>query len=129
MFHIRAGATGTALRCLVVRADPMIRKSEYLGYVKPTDRVLVNPEVVLCEEFDDWAVLFHPLTGDAIATGSVGVLLWKVLDGQRTLVEIAADIAAQCEDAPDTVLEDTIAFSRDLYWRSFVVIAPKGNQG
>ena len=89
--------------------------------MQPTDKPIADPQVVLREEFDDWAVLFHPLTGEAVGTGPVGVTIWKLLDGQRTVAEIAAVVAAQCEDAPPTVLGDTIAFVQDLRRRLFVL--------
>ena len=88
-----------------------------------TDKPIAEPQVVLREEFDDWAVLFHPLTGEAVGTGPVGVAIWKLLDGQRTLAEVAAQVEAQCEDAPTTVLEDTLAFVEDLRRRLFVLVA------
>ncbi len=93
--------------------------------MKPTAKPVADPQVVLREEFDDWAVLFHPLTAEAVGTGPVGVAIWKALDGQRTLTEIAAEIEAQCEDAPDTVLEDTVAFAEDLERRLFVLVEEK----
>ena len=85
-----------------------------------TERPIASPDAVLREEFDDWAVLFHPHTGEAVGVGPVGVAIWKLLDGQHSLAEIAAEIEAQCEDAPDTVLEDTLAFVEDLKRRAFV---------
>ena len=94
--------------------------------VKPTDRPLASTEVVLREEFDDWAVLFQPQTGEAIGTGPVGVVIWKILDGRHTLAEVAAEIEAQCEALPDTVLEDTLAFVEDLQKRLFLKIEYDG---
>lgn len=88
--------------------------------MQATDKPVANPKVVLREEFDDWAVLFQPLTGEAVGTGPVGVAIWKLLDGQRTLAEIAAQVKAECEDAPDDVLEDTLAFADDLQRRLFL---------
>ena len=85
-----------------------------------TDRPIASPEAVLREDFDDWAVLFEPLTGEAIGTGPVGVAIWKMLDGRRTLAEVAAEIAAQYEASPDTVMEDTLAFASDLQRRLFL---------
>ena len=95
--------------------------------MKPTDKLNASPDVVLREEFDDWAVLFHPLTGEAIGTGPVGVAIWKLLDGTRTLEEVARAVKAQCEDAPDveTVLGDTLTFADDLQRRLFVVVREK----
>jgi SynChlorMet cassette protein ScmD len=93
-----------------------------------TDKPTASSKVVLYEEFDDWAVLFQPLTGEAVGTGPLGVAIWQALDGRRTLAEIAAEIEAQCGDAPDRVLEDTIAFVEDLQRRLFLRVG-KRNEG
>ena len=91
--------------------------------MQATDRPIANPDAVLREEFDDWALLFEPVTGEAVGIGPVGVAIWKLLDGQRTLAQIAAEIEAMCEDAPDTVLEDAVAFVSDLERHLLVKIA------
>lgn len=95
-------------------------------HLYPADQPIANPQVMLREEFDDWTVLFHPLTGDVVGVGPVGVTIWKLLGGRRTLAEIAAEIHARFEDAPDTVLEDTVAFVDDLKRRLFVTLSPDG---
>ena len=91
--------------------------------MNPADKPSADPQVVLREDFADWAVLFHPLTGEAVGVSPVGVTIWKLLAqrGQRTLAEVAAEVQAQCEDAPPTVLADTIAFVQDLRRRLFVL--------
>ena len=96
--------------------------------MQPTDKPIISPDVVLREEFDDWAILFHPLTGEAVGTSPVGVAIWKLLDGRRTLAQVAAKIEAQCQDAPAsaTVLEDTLAFVNDLERRLFVGMKAEG---
>ena len=94
--------------------------------INPTDKPTTNPDIVLGDEFDDWTILFHPRTGEAIGVDPVGAAIWKRLDGLHTLAEVAAEIKAQCEeDAPDTVLEDTLAFVNDLEQRLFVIKAKK----
>ncbi len=94
--------------------------------MRPQDRPVISPEVVLREEFDDWAVLFQPQTGEAIGTGPVGVAIWKMLDGRRTLAELAFEIGARCEDPPDTLLEDSLAFVEDLERRLFLELQDGG---
>jgi SynChlorMet cassette protein ScmD len=78
--------------------------------MKPTDRPLANPSVVLREEFDDWAVLFNPDNANAAGTNPVGVAVWKQLDGRQSVDTIAAVIANDFADAPDTALRDVTAF-------------------
>jgi len=84
---------------------------------------------VLREEFADWSLLFHPLTGEVVGIDPVGVTIWQLLDGQRTLAEVAAQVQARFEDAPDTVLEDTLAFVSDLQRRLFVLTEPAARHG
>ena len=45
--------------------------------MNPTDTPLASPDVVLREEFDDWTILFHPLTGEAVGVGPVGFVGMK----------------------------------------------------
>jgi len=96
--------------------------------VKPTDAPTANPQVILHEEFDDWVLLFLPLTGEVVGIDPVGLLIWKMLDGRRTAAEIASAIAAQCKDAPPTVLDDTLAFLTDLSRRMFVSTEKTGTE-
>ena len=88
--------------------------------MKQTDRPIANPIVVLREEFDDWAVLFNPDTADAVGTNPVGVAVWKLLDGKRSLAEIVAEIRDSFEGAPDTVVKEIDAFVATLAEKGFV---------
>ena len=78
------------------------------------DKPLVNPSVILREEFDDWAVLFDPDTAEGYALNPVGVLIWKQLDGTHTLEEIVAAVRSSCEDVPADVLDHCRSFVEDL---------------
>ena len=72
---------------------------------------IANPLVVLREEFDDWAVLFDPDTGNAFGLNPVGVFVWKRLDGHHTPERIASEIRENCQNVPDEVeahVEDLI---------------------
>jgi hypothetical protein len=89
-----------------------------------TDRPIAHPQAVLHDEFDDWAILFQPLTGEAVGVGPVGVEIWKLLDGRRTLAEIAAEIAALCAEPQKAVLADTLTFLNDLERRLLVLTEP-----
>jgi SynChlorMet cassette protein ScmD len=84
------------------------------------DRPIANPTVVLREEFDDWAILFNPDTADAVGTNPVGVAVWKLMDGRRSLKEIVAEIQDQFADVPDAVPQDVTAFIKDLAKRGFI---------
>lgn len=91
----------------------------------PTDIPQVQPDVVLTEEFPDCVLLFLPLTGEVVGIEPVGLLIWKLIDGQRTVAQIAAEVTAQCQDAPPSVLEDTLAFLENLNRRLFISLGPQ----
>jgi SynChlorMet cassette protein ScmD len=77
--------------------------------MNPTDRPIANPNAVLREEFDDWAVLFNPDTADASGINPVGVAVWKRMDGKRSLEDIVSEIRNSFEDTPDAAFVNTLA--------------------
>jgi SynChlorMet cassette protein ScmD len=88
--------------------------------MKKSDKPITNPLVVLREEFDDWAVLFNPETADAVGINPVGVVIWKLMDGQRGIEELVREIENYFADVPDTASEDVTAFVNDLAARGFI---------
>jgi SynChlorMet cassette protein ScmD len=79
-----------------------------------SDRPMANPTIVLREEFDDWAVLFDPDTGDAFGLNPVSVFIWKRLDGNRTLTEILDDVKNECDDVADNAEDQILQFVDQL---------------
>jgi len=75
---------------------------------------IANPLIVLREEFDDWAILFDPESGNAFGLNPVSVFIWKLLDGHHTVVQIVESIRAECDDVPDDAQDRVIAFVQDL---------------
>jgi SynChlorMet cassette protein ScmD len=75
---------------------------------------IANPLIVLREEFDDWAILFDPDTGDAFGLNPIGVHIWKRLDGNHSVEEILEDLQEDCEDVPDEASVDLQEFIEDL---------------
>ncbi|MBN2199962.1 MAG: SynChlorMet cassette protein ScmD [Candidatus Aminicenantes bacterium] len=67
------------------------------------DKPVANPQVVLREEFDDWAVLFDPDTAEGFAVNPVGVLIWKELDGNHDIADIVRVVREKCENVPEDV--------------------------
>lgn len=81
---------------------------------------VANPVVVLREEFDDWAVLFNPDTGDAVGINPVGVAVWKLMDKGQGLEAIVAKIHDRFADVPEAATEEISAFVGELAERGFV---------
>lgn len=65
------------------------------------DKTIANPSIVLREEFDDWAILFDPDSGDAVGVNPVGVFIWKLLDGSHTTEDILRKLLETCEKVPE----------------------------
>ena len=63
-------------------------------------KLIANPLVVLREEFDDWAILFDPDTGNAVGLNQLGVFIWKLLDGSHTRQDILKKLRESCENVP-----------------------------
>lgn len=81
---------------------------------------IANPVCVLREEFDDWAVLFNPDTANAVGINPTGVHMWKLMDGQHSLEDIANAMKALFDEVPDTTLEDVKKFVDALAEQGFV---------
>jgi SynChlorMet cassette protein ScmD len=90
-----------------------------------TDRPIVNPVVVLREEFDDWAVLFNPDTADAMGTNPIGVAVWKRMDGKRSIEDIVSEIKDRFQDAPDASSKEIAVFINTLAEKGFVGLEVK----
>jgi SynChlorMet cassette protein ScmD len=82
--------------------------------VKNDEKPTVNPLVVLREEFDDWAVLFDPDSGNAFGLSPTGVYLWKHLDGKHTLDALLQKIRNHADNAPEGISDHIKAFVDEL---------------
>jgi SynChlorMet cassette protein ScmD len=82
-------------------------------------RPIANSLLVLREEFDDWAVLFDPDSGDAFGMNPVGVFVWKRLDGKHDEEDIARELAGNCDDMPPDAREHIREFMNELVQRGF----------
>jgi SynChlorMet cassette protein ScmD len=80
-------------------------------------KAVANISIVLREEFDNWAILFDPDTGNTFGLNPIGVLIWKHLDGHHTLDEITEKIREVAEVIPSDVtghVEDFVRYAVKL---------------
>lgn len=78
---------------------------------------IANLRVVLREEFDDWAVLFDPGSGDACGLNPVSVFIWKLLDGTHNEKDILKKLCENCNNVPEEAESDIREFVNDLVKR------------
>ena len=79
-----------------------------------TRNPIANPTMVLREEFDDWAVLFDPDTGNAFGLNPTSVFIWKHLDGKHTPSDILNKLKGNCESVPAEVEQHLEKFIKEL---------------
>ncbi|HMK92527.1 MAG TPA: PqqD family peptide modification chaperone [Thermoleophilia bacterium] len=89
-----------------------------------TDRVAPGPVVVLREEFDDWALLYDADTGRVAGLNPTGVAVWKLLDGVRTVADVAAAVTAGYADVPVDAADEVAALLESLVGEGFAAIVP-----
>jgi len=82
-------------------------------------RPIANSSLVLREEFDDWAILFDPDSGDGFGLNPVSVFVWKRLDGEHTAMQILDDIKNYFDNVPDEAGNHLQEFIQDLLNRGF----------
>ena len=71
------------------------------------------------EEFDEWAVLFDPDTGDSFGLKPVGIFIWNHLDGKHAVGDIMEALRSECEDAPEDAETYVKTFIDDVLERGF----------
>ena len=65
-----------------------------------TGKPIINPQAILREEFDDWAILFDPVSCTGYGLNPVSVFIWKRLDGRHSEEEILEDLKDLCDNIP-----------------------------
>ena len=77
--------------------------------------LIANPEVVFRQEFDDWAVLFEPDSGETYGLDPVSAFIWTKLDGKNSKEEILTALEKECEDGiPEDASQHIDDFIADL---------------
>ena len=87
-----------------------------------------NPLIVLREEFDDWAILFDPDTGNAFGLNPTGVFIWKLLDGRHSPEDIVRELRSETTDVPEDAQQHVGAFIHSLETRGLAGYEATGGQ-
>jgi SynChlorMet cassette protein ScmD len=70
----------------------------------------VNSQISLREEYDDWALLFDPDTGNTVGLTPTGVTIWKCLIEKKDMTEIKSALSKEFEDIPENLETDIRSF-------------------
>jgi len=82
--------------------------------MKEEKNPIINPFVILREEFDDWAILFNPDTSHGFGLNPVGVYVWKLLDGKHSIHDIAEALHRDAREVPRDAVGHIITFVEEL---------------
>lgn len=82
-----------------------------------------NPVIGLREESDAWAFLYNPDTNKSFSINPTGVMIWKLIDGQRTVADIIAACEQQCANVPSDIDAQIMSFIKVLAEHDIVEIA------
>jgi SynChlorMet cassette protein ScmD len=90
------------------------------------EKPIANPDILLREEFDDWALLFNPNTGKGFGINPVGVFVWKLLDGKHGVNDIVEEVRKNFKNVPDNVDEEVKRFIAALSENGLLVYELSG---
>jgi Coenzyme PQQ synthesis protein D (PqqD) len=80
-----------------------------------------NPQVVYRElAGEGGGVLLHLESGAYHGLNETGILIWDLIDGERTFDTLVADLREQLADPPDDLDEEAARFLADLRARDLI---------
>jgi len=82
---------------------------------------LPNPEVV-GRIVDDEAVLVLPGKGKVTVLNEVGGRIWSLINGQRSIKDIAGDICREFKVSQSDAERDTLIFLQQLWDKEIITI-------
>lgn len=90
-------------------------KEDQRLYLKP----YVKSDVMWSAEGDK-LLLYDPITGNVCKITGVGVQIWKLCNGKRTIKDITDIIYEEYDVQKETLIADTLEFITALMQRGFV---------
>lgn len=81
---------------------------------------IANPDVIFQEQSDNWALLVNLDTSGTVALNPTGIIVWKLIDGKRRVVDIVKAVKNHFKNVPDTVAEDVMSHLDILTEEGFI---------
>jgi hypothetical protein len=81
----------------------------------------LNPELAL-KETDDEMVVVLPDQGKYVVLNATGAKVIQLVDGEKTLTEVAVVISESFDEDAGQVLQDVLKFSEDMLARGILGI-------
>lgn len=84
------------------------------------DTCSINPNIVLREEYDNWAILFDPDSNTTLGINPIGVSIWKLMTDKYSIGEILHKLEGQFENIPDDAHSHLTEFIEELYKKGLI---------
>ncbi len=81
---------------------------------------IANPATVFQEGEDGWAVLVNLDVVSSLALNPTGIVVWKLVNGRRTIADIVDKVEKQFDEVPNSVTEDVVKLVKDLADDGFI---------
>jgi SynChlorMet cassette protein ScmD len=78
------------------------------------EKLTVNPDVVIRNDFEDFAILFDPDSGKVYGLNPVGEIIWKLLKEEITVDNIITKLRVECIEVTNDVEIEVKDFINNL---------------
>jgi hypothetical protein len=86
-------------------------------------KISQSPSVVARElSAEDGGVLLHLETAQYHGVNPVGLLIWELLDGERSVRDVMEAVRDRIDGAPPELENDVMQFLNDIHERGLVVV-------
>jgi hypothetical protein len=97
--------------------------NEPAAVIRPDSKVRKNPQVVARELAPgEGGVLLHLESAQYHGVNQIGLVIWELVDGERTVAEIVDALRARVENPPSQLETDVLAFLTGVYERNLVAV-------
>lgn len=95
----------------------MILKTRFSSqsFVKKQDHIVLK-------EIENEGILLNLKNGHYFVINKIGILIWKLLNGKKSLDEISQRILRRYQGSKTAVLADLTAFVKTLYKQKLVIL-------
>ena len=96
---------------------------ERVPRIVPESKVRQSPDAVARElSPSEGGVLLHLTTAQYHGLNPVGLLIWELLDGERTVSDVVEAVRARVEEAPPDLEREVLSFLNDVHERGLVLV-------
>ncbi len=86
------------------------------------NRVPKRKETISWREFGADGILLDPRSGDYFEINEVGLMIWKHIDGQKTIEQIIEELADHFDADGEDLVKDTAEFIEDLISKGIILV-------